>query len=50
MTRHLLIMLFLTVGDPFSDAVITGIGNAVAADTTDSIDVAMVGGYVGIEE
>ena len=41
MARHLLIM-FLTIGDPSSDAVITGIGHAVAADTADSIDVAMV--------
>ena len=40
----------LTVSDPFADAVITGIGLAVAADTADSIDVAMVGGYVGIKE
>lgn len=40
----------LTVSDPFADAVITGISLAVAADTADSINVAMVRRYVGIEE
>lgn len=40
----------LAVGDPFADAVIAGIGHAVVADTADSINVAMVGGYVGIKE